>query len=112
MEDVVAIRYRDAKGDERCVMSWGRLFDAVDPAALLDAVRMHLSSNEISDLCVCDTLREARDFEYFYEAMLQWSARIAASPNRDARWRKKHRKPDRMRRSLYNLGRIGGAGGG
>ena len=57
-------------------MTWGRLFDAVDPDSLLDAVKPHLRQFELqnfSDIFLCYTLSEASDQPYFYGSLFNFS---------------------------------------
>ncbi len=107
MEDVVAVRFRDAKRGEECILTWGRVFDAVDPSELIAALTRILPTagyRDVTDLRVCDTLREARDFQYFYEALIHWAALVATEPIHDEQWRLAMRDDDAVRRSIYRLG--------
>jgi len=70
MEDIVAIRVVDSEGEEHYFLTWGRIFDAVDPAPLLEAVTPHLSNfgiKNFSEIKLCRSLREASTQKYFYE---------------------------------------------
>jgi hypothetical protein len=86
MEDVVAIEVTRAGGSTTYYMTWGRLFDPVDPAALLAAVRCHLITpgDEPASLRVCNTLREASDAPYFFEGVIAFAQkRIPFGPGYD-----------------------------
>ena len=77
MEDIVAIRVIDSRGKKHFFVTWGRVFDAVDPKPLLDAVRSSLPKfggmSAIRSIRVCETLQEAADQPYFYEALFSFS---------------------------------------
>jgi hypothetical protein len=64
-------------GGSRYFLTWGRLFDPVDPARLEAAVRTHLDKFDLGgtpvSVEVCLTLQEASSQPYFYEA-LWWFA--------------------------------------
>ncbi len=73
MEDVVAVRVRLRGGGSRYFLTWGRLFDPVDPTQLEDAVREHLDKFDLGgkpvSVKVCSTLQEAAAQPYFFEAL-------------------------------------------
>jgi hypothetical protein len=77
MEDIVAIRVVDSRSKKHFFVTWGRVFDSVDPTLLLEAVRSALSKfggiSAIRSTNVCDTLQEASKQPYFYEALFSFS---------------------------------------
>jgi hypothetical protein len=73
MEYVVALRVRLRRGGSRYFMTWGRLFDPVDPARLEAVVGEHLGKFDLGgepvSVEVCSTLQEASAQPYFFEAL-------------------------------------------
>ena len=107
VEDVVGIRIVDAKRGERALLSWGRIFDRVDPNQLLTRIRSILPGmgyHDVVELTLCDELSELRDFGYFYEGLIHFAAR-AASPEDVQRDLCMLASDDaELRKSLYFLG--------
>lgn len=90
MEDIVAIRVVDSRGRRHFFVTWGRVFDSVDPEPLLDAVRSSLPKfgalSKIRSIQVCETLQDASKQPYFYEALVSFSReRILSDRVRRAR---------------------------
>jgi hypothetical protein len=77
MDDVIAIRTHTDEGQVRHWLTWGRLFDAIDPEPMLAAVRPHLrwsgQRGEIVKVEICSTLQEAAAQPYFYEGLFRLS---------------------------------------
>ena len=76
MDEVVAIKVIDARGRHHFFLTWGRVFDAIDPKPLLNAVRARLGQfgiERIRTIAVCNTLHMAAKQPYFYEALLEFS---------------------------------------
>ena len=72
MEAVVAIKVVDEKGIEHFFMTWGRVFNAVDPEPLFRAIKPYLPKfgvSPTSSMTLCESLREASSQRYFYEAL-------------------------------------------
>ncbi len=103
MDDVVAVRFRDARYGEACIFTWGRLFDPVDPSQLVSALRRDLP--RATDLRVCSSLREASGFEYFHEAVIHFAALVATQPIHNEEWLMAQRDNEALSRSIYLLGR-------
>ena len=113
MEDVVAVKFRDAKRGDACVMTWGRVFGPVDSAPLLDALARVLplvGFESPSDLRLCDNLSEARNFEYFYEALIEFAASKGGGKVYEDEWLAAHRTDDGLRKDIYSLGKPLSAG--
>lgn len=76
MEDIVALKVTLTNGEARYFMTWGRVFDPVDPAPLQDAVWNQLHRFQIptspKSIAVCDSLQEAAGERYFYEALVKF----------------------------------------
>jgi hypothetical protein len=109
MDDVIAIRVIEENGGSVAFLTWGRLFDPVDPSEILEAAEKSLSTfgiREYTKLKVCDNLGEVAGERYFYEGLIELASQL-----RDARrhgyksWRKKMAKRVKAGRGLYFLGR-------
>jgi hypothetical protein len=84
VEDIVAVRVALDSGASRYFITWGRVFDSVDPTwteeLVLDASRRFSLGGEPLSAEMCWSLRDARDETYFYEAVAEYAARLAARP--------------------------------
>jgi hypothetical protein len=110
MEDVVAIKLRDRKRGEWAVVTWGRVYDAVDETPLLDAIRRvapQIGFPDLEHAEVCYHLGDVRDYQYFHEALLAFAARMAGEPYLTEAWKQQQRDDDALRRSIYLLQRPG-----
>ncbi len=108
MEDIVAIKIIDDSENAHYFITWGRIFDAVDPESLLQAVAMHLSKFGIktfNSIELCSSLQEAANQTYFYEALFSFSQRKIRFGKNYESWRKKRKKKIRSGREIYYLGR-------
>jgi hypothetical protein len=106
MEDVVAVKLRDRKRGEWALVTWGRVYDAVDEKPLLDALRRVaplLGFPDLEDLEVCYHLGEVRDYQYFHEALLNFAGRMANEPYESDAWKQSQRDDETLRRSVYIL---------
>jgi hypothetical protein len=80
MDDVVGIRIVDAKRGEVGLLSWGRIHGALDSGPLLERIGTLLPSmgfRDVTELSLCGELAELRDFQYFYEGIVSFSAAYA-----------------------------------
>jgi hypothetical protein len=108
MENVIAIRAKTDQGQARYWLTWGRLFDAVDPEPMIAAVRPHLRwsdrHGEIVEITVCRSLQEASTQPYFYEGLF-WLGQTHIPPG-DGYEDWKRTKRDRLAdgRELFYLG--------
>lgn len=106
MEDVVAVKVRDRKRGEWALVTWGRVYDAVDETPLLDALRRiapRLGFAALEDVTVCYHLGEVREYQYFYEALLNFAARMANEPYQTDAWKQSYRADEALERSVYIL---------
>ena len=75
MDDIVAVRAETDAGQVGFWLTWGRLFDPVDPTAMIAAIRPHLrlaeQRGEINQVRICHSLQEASEQPYFFEGF--WS---------------------------------------
>jgi hypothetical protein len=108
MEDVVAVRVTFVGGGVRFFMTWGRLFDPVDPAQLCATIRQQVSARsaggEVDDVSVCETLQEAREAPYFYEGLLHFAWERPAYGEGYERWRAAKASAIRGGKDVYDLG--------
>ena len=75
MEDVVAFWVK-GKGREVGFLTWGRVFDRVDEAPLIEALRSGIAVFGFpaeSEISICDSLQEVSGCRYFYEGLLIFS---------------------------------------
>jgi hypothetical protein len=115
MEHVVGLIVRDEDGQDHCLLTWGRLYDAeVEYDALVTTVGRHLSGFGIrpaagEKLRVALTLQEVAHGPYFHECLFDMSQvwfRAMLDPKlRDADEWARHRR-DRMEqgRDIWYLG--------
>ena len=108
MDDVVGVKFEDAEQGEAAVLTWGRIFDPVDPTELLNRIRPLLTAfgcRNVRRMELCHDLGELRDYEYFYEALINFS--VEAAKEKDLRRLRKRLRNDQdaLRRSLYFLPR-------
>ncbi|MBL9172368.1 MAG: hypothetical protein JNL10_02435 [Verrucomicrobiales bacterium] len=76
MEDIVAVKVRDSIMSAHYFITWGRIFDRVDPKSLEAVVAKQASSFGIKNprsVTVCDSLQEASHARYFHEAIFHIS---------------------------------------
>lgn len=76
MDDVVAVKVKDSKDAMHFFLTWGRVFDRVDPKSLEAIVAKHASKfgiKEVKTATVCDSLMEASKAQYFYESLFHIS---------------------------------------
>jgi hypothetical protein len=107
VEDIVAIKAIDSRGKRHFFVTWGRVFDPVDPQPLLSAVRPALSRfglSTIRRLEVCSTLQEASEQPYFFEALLAFSQKRVPSAKARRAWSAARRKQIAAGKDIYYLG--------
>ena len=106
MEDAVAIEVTRADGSVAYCMTWGRVFNAVDPAPLLEALRPHLvkPGDEPTSIRVCDTLQEAAGAPYFFEAVIAFAQKSVPFGPDYNHWASEMRNAIIRGRELYRLG--------
>ena len=96
MDDVVAVKVRDAKSGVHFFITWGRIFDRVDPKTLELVVEKHVAKFGIkhpTSVTLCDSLQEASKARYFHEALFHLSQeRIPFGKGTYSRWRSKMRR--------------------
>lgn len=75
MDEIVALKARLENDTEQYFLTWGRVFDPVDPKELLAAVaafaaRCSLGA-AVAEISVCASLRDAATARYLYEAFFK-----------------------------------------
>jgi hypothetical protein len=108
MEELVAIKVVDAKRSAHFFITWGRVFDAVGPEPLVSAVRRQLRQfgiHAVRSIRICDTLQEAADQPYFYEALIAFSQQRVPYGHAYPKWRTTRRKQIEAGKEIYYLGK-------
>jgi hypothetical protein len=107
MEDIVGVLLTNEQGDERAVLCWGRVHDAVDPQPIIDRVlRARIRSHEgraLTEGQVCDDVGQVRQFQYFFEGLMSFAAQMA-HPKFHRRRGKLAKDDLAFEKSLYLLG--------
>jgi hypothetical protein len=108
MEDVIAVRVRLRRGGSRYFMTWGRLFDPVDPAQLEAVVREHLGKFDLGgdpvSVEICSTLQEASAQPYFFEALWWFGQQEVPYGPAYKRWVSSKRRQLKGGHDLHYLG--------
>lgn len=71
MENIVAIRIMDKEEGETGVLTFGRIFDTINPDHLLDIVRLNCPKfgvRNLQSMELCLTIQEVSHMRYFYES--------------------------------------------
>jgi hypothetical protein len=108
MEDIVAVKVMDYEGNAHYFITWGRVFDAVDPESLLQAITPHLPRfgiKNFTDIRLCSSLREASGQLYFYEALFNFSQKTIPFGKSYELWRKKQQERIQNGKEIYYLGK-------
>lgn len=112
VDDVVGIKVRDAQRGWVGLITWGRLWDAVDDTELLQVVGKHLHTFGIEhpeELAVCPSLRDLQSVEYFYEGILSFSWKPPpVGTKQRSEWQNKMREELRTGRGIYFIGALSG----
>ncbi len=108
MDDVIAVRARTDEGQVRYWLTWGRLFDAVDPEPMIAAVRPQLQwpgrRGQIVMVEICASLQEASDQPYFYEGLFWLSQTLIPFGDGYEAWTRVMRDRLAAGRELFYLG--------
>jgi hypothetical protein len=104
MDDLVCLRMRDRKQGVIFALTWGRVFDSVDPQQLLSAVKNGVTRfglNEVVKIELCDSPANGSEEKYFYEGLFSFSQRqIPYGPKYEA-WAKKMRAEIFVGKSIF-----------
>lgn len=109
MEDLIAFRVVNGRGRSYYFITWGRIFDPVDPSSLFTVVRPHLTKfqgiDRVRTLHLCATLKEASGAPLFYEALFDFAQRrIPYGAKSYPRWRAMVRRRIQQGKDIYGLG--------
>jgi hypothetical protein len=93
MDVVVAIEVKDSKANVHYFITWGRIFDRVNPNGLESIIAKHAPMFGIKKprfAAVCDSLQSASKAQHFYEALMHFSQeRIPSGKRTYSSWREK-----------------------
>ena len=108
MDDVVAFRVRLTNGEDRFLLTWGRVFDPIDGRLLAEKVKEHLGQfslgGEAKSIEMCDALRAAAGAKYFFEAFFAMcQKRVPFGPGYEE-WAIAIRAQVETGREIYYLG--------
>jgi hypothetical protein len=76
MDDIIAVQLTDSKGEVHFFLTWGRIFDRIDPKTIEETVLRNAPKFGISKpkaAKICDSLNQASAARYFYECFFQLS---------------------------------------
>ncbi|HEV3102667.1 MAG TPA: hypothetical protein VG426_10070 [Candidatus Dormibacteraeota bacterium] len=108
MEDLVALRVRLKDGGVRYFLTWGRLFDPVDPKPLEAVVKANLGKfalqGEANSVEVCESLQEASRQPYFFEALWWFAQQTIPYGSGYMRWAIARRRRLEVGKELRFLG--------
>jgi hypothetical protein len=108
MEDLVAVKVRSADRQMHYFVTWGRIFDPVDPRQIEAVIASHAHNFGIkrpSSTSMCDRLSEASNARYFYEALFDFCQKtIPRGKIAYSKWRKKTKMQMLSGKHLYYCG--------
>lgn len=71
MEHIIGIKFKHKDGTYGAYITWGRIFDDLDDADLLEIVS---KKPHVLEAKLCRTLQEVKHYPYFYEVFWQFPA--------------------------------------
>ncbi len=108
MEDIIAVEVTTEDGHRAYFMTWGRIQDAVDPEPIerlmLKVADKFALGGVASSARLCDSLREARDAPYFYEALIAFAHQPIPFGPDYAKWRRRLQRRMRNGKDIYFMG--------
>ena len=108
MHDLVVLKVEDGSKQTHYIMTWGRVFDHVNPEELETLVTRNAAAFGISEFRrakVCETLLEAAGTKYFYESFFDFcQQKIPLGTTAHLRWRKLIRKEMKSGKHLAYCG--------
>jgi hypothetical protein len=109
MDDVVAVAVRHGKSEVVHFLTWGRIFDVVDPTEVENLVEKFAPAyglTKIKSVRVLQSLQGASSSPYFYEGILHFAhSGIPFGTTSYPKWRAKVKKEMQAGRHLYFCGR-------
>ncbi|MBK8125107.1 MAG: hypothetical protein IPK56_00060 [Elusimicrobia bacterium] len=61
------------------MLTWGRIFDRIDPKPLLDAIENNLTKygiSNVSKITLCESLQDAAAHKFFYETFFLMAQKL------------------------------------
>ena len=109
MENIVAVAMINAKGTRYYFLTWGRIFDVIDEAEIVNCVRLHANKCDVKKPIkagyLCWDLQEASQEMYFYEAFYYMTQKHIPSERKSyEKWKKKIAKDLKLGKEVYYLG--------
>jgi hypothetical protein len=105
MDNVVCVKVNDRKRGAVFVITWGRVFDPIDPRSLFEALGHGLRLNgllDIKSMQLCSSLAEGAAETYFYEALISVAHKpIPFGRERYPRWARKMRQAIKLGKESY-----------
>ena len=106
MDEIVAV-IRLTNGEERFLLTWGRVFGAVDDR-LIETVSQHLNQfalgGETRSIEVCESLQAAAGSKYFFESFFAMCQKTVPLGPGYEEWMTRTRALIEAGRELYYLG--------
>lgn len=109
MEEVVALKIRDRTRGVVGFITWGRVFDAVDEAELVRAVRSHAAKfglKDVIEVSVCASLQEISSAPYFYEGLLRFAWEPVPFGKEYEPWRARKREAISAGHEIFAAGAV------
>jgi hypothetical protein len=97
----------DRERGEHAFLTWGRVYDAVDPTKLEAALKRLLPTmgfRNVELVSVCNDLGAVRNYRYFHEGLLNFAARMAREPYETQAWAKEQQSDEALRKNLFLIG--------
>ena len=108
MEDIVGIKVVDHEKGKVAFLTWGRVFDRVDPEPLEKAVGVALTNlgfNKVKSVKVCHSLQDVVNHTYFFEGLVAMSWKpIPSGEKKHKLWVARMRRAISHGKELYNIG--------
>jgi hypothetical protein len=108
MDDIVVVKVRDSKANNHYFITWGRIFDRVNPKSLEVLIAAHAPKCGIKNpksVDLCESLQEASKSRYFHEALFHMSQeKIPYGIGNYSRWCAKMKKSMLSGRQIFYCG--------
>jgi hypothetical protein len=104
MDDLVCLRITDRIAGTVYALTWGRVFDPVEPEALIQAVKKGASSfglRDIEKIYVCESLSSGAKEKYFFEGLFSFSQKQIPFGARYKDWTKQMRREIAAGKSVF-----------
>ena len=107
MEDIIAIKVLDKKKGEAAFLTWGRVFDRVDPAHIEKVLTRFLPKyglNDVAKVTVCWSLKDVASYPYFFEKLVFFAWKPIPFGKRYKSWAFKMKRAISSGKEIYFLG--------